>query len=425
MSDSNQQANNRSSGASARRVGNGVRPRQPQIRKSLANSKQERTPAANSGVDTRTAAKTDTTGPKVAIVHDWLIGGGAELVVEQLHKLYPEAPIFTSYCTREWRKRLDGKVKTGMLQIWPLSRLRKFLPLLRTRYFSQLDLHGYDLVISSSGSGEAKGVRPPSSATHILYCHSPTHFYWSRYNEYMAHPGFGAFDWLARFGLRTLVGPLRKWDYKAVQRADYVIANSSHIKEQIQQYYDRSAVVINPPVYTERFKNNAHAKKRRGFVIAGRQTPYKRFDLAVVACSKLNLPLTVIGNGPDHRRLRKLAGKSVTFLGKVSDEVLAEELGDARGFIFPGVDDFGIIAVEAMAAGTPVIAYKAGGALDYVTPGKTGLFFEEQTAKSLALALRKFARERFDSEEITRTAERFSTARFAQKMRLFIRKAMS
>jgi glycosyltransferase involved in cell wall biosynthesis len=369
--------------------------------------------------------KLAATEPKVAIVHDWLIGGGAELVVEQLHQLYPEAPIYTSFCTRAWRKRLDGRVRTGWLQFWPLSRLRKFLPLLRTRYFSHLDLAGYDVVISSSGSGEAKGIRPPDSATYILYCHSPTHFYWSRYKEYLAHPGFGFFDPLARLGLRTLIGPLKKWDYKAVQRADYVIANSSHIKEQIQEYYDRTAIVINPPVYTERFKDRAENQRRHGFVIAGRQTPYKRFDLAVVACSKLNLPLTVIGDGPDHRRLKKLAGKSVTFLGKVSDEVLAEEFGNAKAFIFPGVDDFGITPVEALAAGTPVIAYKAGGALEYVTPGKTGLFFEEQTAKSLAAALRQFARERFDPEEVSRAADRFSTARFQQKMRLFVRKATS
>jgi len=152
----------------------------------------------------------------------------------------------------------------------------------------------------------------------------------------MANPGFGALNWLARLGLRTFAGKLRKWDYKAVQRADYIIANSNHIKDQIQQYYDRTAVVINPPVYTERFKNNTPDKKRRGFIITGRQTPYKRFDLAVVACSKLNLPLTVIGEGPDHRRHRKLAGKSVTFLGKVSDAVLAEELGARQGVHIPG-----------------------------------------------------------------------------------------
>jgi len=362
---------------------------------------------------------------KVAIVHDWLVGGGAELVVEQLHKIYPDAPIYTSYSTKEWRTRLDNKVRTGFLQYWPFSRLRKFLPFVRAWWFSHLNLSAYDLVISSSGSGEAKGVRPPHTALHINYCHSPTHFCWSRYNEYMDNPGFGAFDWLARFGLRTLVGPFRRWDYKAAQLADYMVTNSEHTKAEIQKYYDRNAVVVHPPVAVGRFKELVHAKKRRGFVIAGRQTPYKRFDIAVSACSKLNVPLTVIGDGPEHKRLRKLAGKSVTFLGKVSDEVLAEELASAKGFIFPGIDDFGITPVEAIAAGTPVIAYKAGGALDYVTPGKTGLFFEEQNAKSLAGALRTFSRTKFNTDEVAAAAERFSVERFAHKMRVFIKRVLA
>jgi glycosyltransferase involved in cell wall biosynthesis len=361
---------------------------------------------------------------RVAIVHDWLIGGGAELVVEQLHKLFPDAPIYTSYCTREWRERLDRKVKTGWLQLWPFSRMRKFLPLFRIWWFTHLDLSDYDLVISSSGA-EAKGIRVPHSTIHINYCHAPTHYYWSRYDEYMKSPGFGMFDGLARFGLRHLVGPLRKWDYKAAQRPDYIIANSTHIKSEIQKYYDRSATVIYPPVYTERFKALVGTKKRKGFIISGRQTPYKRFDLAVAACTKLNLPLTVIGNGPEHRRLRKMAGKSVTFLGKVSDSVLEEEFASAQALIFPGLDDFGITPPEAMAAGTPVIAYKAGGALDYVIPHKTGVFFDEQHVKSLALALRAFNKEHFSSVEISHFADRFSRERFRRNMRLLVKKVMS
>jgi glycosyltransferase involved in cell wall biosynthesis len=362
--------------------------------------------------------------PKVAIVHDWLVGGGAELVVEQLHKLFPEAPIYTSYCTREWRKRLNGKVKTGILQYWPLSALRKYIPILRIWWFTRLKFGGYDLVISSSGNGEAKGIHTPRSTIHINYSHSPTHFYWRHYDQYLREPGFGIFDPLVRFWLKLLVGPLRRWDYKAAQRPDYIIANSSHIKADIQKYYDRSSVVIHPPIYVERFKALAGTKKRSGFVIAGRQTPYKRFDLAVVACTKLKLPLTVIGIGPDHARLRKLAGPTITFLGRVSDEVMAEELASAKAFIFPQIEDFGITPVEAMAAGTPVIAYKAGGALDYVVPGKTGLFFEEQTARSLAAALRQFSPRKFDNQQIAAAAERFSRQRFVQKMRAYIKKVL-
>lgn len=151
---------------------------------------------------------------KVAIVHDWLVGGGAELVVQEMHRMFPEAPIYTSYCSDEWRQKLDGKVVTGWLQRWPFSKLRKYLPLLRIWWFTHLDLSEYDLVISSSGNGEAKGVRVPSTTTHICYCHTPTHFYWRHYDQYLRHPGFGICNPLARLGLRLLVGPLRRWDRK-------------------------------------------------------------------------------------------------------------------------------------------------------------------------------------------------------------------
>ncbi len=356
--------------------------------------------------------------PKVAIVHDWLVGGGAELVVEQLHKLYPEAPIYTSYATKEWRTRLNDKVKTGWLQ--PLGFVRKFIPLLRIWWFTHLDLSEYDLVISSSGA-EAKGIRVPETTIHINYCHAPTHYYWSRYNEYMDHPGFGAFDGLARIGLRLFVAPLRKWDYKAAQRPDYMIANSRHIKAEIQKYYDRDSVVIHPPVYMERFQKtkNRH-KTREGFLVAGRQTPYKRFDIAVEACNQAEELLTVIGNGPDHARLRALAGHDITFLGKVSDEVAEQEFGSAQAFLFPGLDDFGVVAVEALAAGTPVIAYKGGGALDYVIPGKTGEFFTEQTPEALAKALKEFKPERYSAPAIAMFAERFSKEHFQHRMTRFI-----
>ena len=362
-------------------------------------------------------------GLKVAIVHDWLTGGGAELVVEQLHKMFPDAPIYTSQATRYWRQRLDGKVKTGILQCWPLPLLKKFTPVLRVWWFTHLNLNDYDLVISSSGA-EAKGIRVPRRVLHINYCHAPTHYYWSRYKEYMNRPGTGLLGNLSRAGLRILIKSMRKWDYKAAQRPDYMIANSKHIKSEIQKYYDRSATVINPPVAIERFRHLASNKKRRGFVIACRQTPYKRVDIAVRACTKLNLPLTVIGIGPEHRRLKRMAGKTVTFLGKVSDEVLAEELASAKAFLFPGLEDFGITPVEALAAGTPVIAYAAGGAFDYVIPGKTGILFEEQTVTGLAKALRSFARSNFDSIEISRFSERFSRQQFRRNMSTFIKRAL-
>lgn len=353
---------------------------------------------------------------KVAIVHDWLIGGGAELVVEQLHKMYPDAPIYTSHCTNEWRKRLDNKVVTGWLQ--HLGKIRKFIPFLRIWWFTRLKLDGYDLVISSSGA-EAKGVK--TKALHINYCHAPTHYYWSRYDQYMKQPGFGKLDWLARIGLKILVAPLRKWDYKAAQRPDYYIANSTHIQAEIKKYYGRDSVVINPPVYFERFQKSENKNlSRSGFVISGRQTPYKRFDLAIQACVKLNLPLKVIGGGPDNTRLRSLAGPTVEFLGRAPDNELERVFASSEALIFPGLDDFGITPVEAIASGTPVIAYRAGGALDYIEPGKTGEFFIEPTVESLSDSLASFNGSSYDYQAIRAFAKNFTPATFQRKMNAYI-----
>jgi glycosyltransferase involved in cell wall biosynthesis len=351
--------------------------------------------------------------PKVAIVHDWFIGGGAERVVLELHHIYPEAPIYTSYCSDEWRRKLDGKVVTGFLQKRPFPSLRKFIPFLRIWWFSRLNLDEYDLVISSSGA-EAKGIK--TKALHINYCHAPTHYYWSRYEEYLEHPGFGVFDPLARLGLKLLVGPLRHWDYKAAQRPDYLIANSSFIQAEIKKYYGRDSEVIHPPVDIERFAGKTN-EPRRGFVAAGRQTPYKRLDLAVAACSQLGLPLIVIGRGPDHRRLKRIAGKSVTFM-QADDEKLVHIFKTSQAFLFPGVDDFGIVAVEALAAGTPVIAYAKGGALDYVTK-ETGVLFEEQTVESLANALQNF-KANYDHGRIAQSAKAFAPSVFQQKFLKFV-----
>lgn len=352
---------------------------------------------------------------KVAIVHDWLIGGGAERVVYVLHQMFPDAPIYTSYCTDEWRQKMDGKVVTGFLQKKPFSRLRKFIPFLRIWWFSRLKLEGYDVVISSSGA-EAKGIIVPPGTLHINYCHAPTHYYWSRYDQYMEHPGFGALSPVARLGLRILVAPLRRWDLMASKRPDVMIANSSHIKKEIKKYYGRDAVVIFPPIDLDRFGIRSLPKKRAGFVVSGRQTPYKRIDLAVQACTRLNLPLTVIGRGPDHKRLVDMAGPSITFLTNVSDEDMPKFFMQAKAFIFPGLDDFGVVAVEALSAGTPLVAYKGGGALDYVKPGKTGVFFTDQSVDSLCEVLQKIDNYSFDHAYIRTYAETYSPQVFRSRM---------
>jgi glycosyltransferase involved in cell wall biosynthesis len=355
---------------------------------------------------------------KVAIVHDWLIGGGAERVVYELHQMFPDAPIYTSYATDEWRQRLDGKVVTGWLQHF--GKLRKFLALGRIWWFSHLDFSGYDLVISSSGNGEAFGIRAPEGTTHVCYCHSPTHYYWRHYDQYMEQPGFGKLDPLARFGLKFLIGPLRKWDLKASKRPDYFIANSTHIQSDIKKYYGRDSEVIFPPIDIARFNAKVPAKDRGFFVAVGRQVPQKFNRIIVEACTQLSLPLKVVGRGPDHERLVGLAGPSVEFLTNASDVEVAKNMGSAKAFIFAAHDDFGITPVEAMAAGTPVIAYKAGGALDYVTEGKTGTFFEEQTVESLIRALENFQTQSFDPKAIRARAEQFSPQIFQQKLQKFL-----
>lgn len=352
---------------------------------------------------------------RVAIVHDWLIGGGAERVTHELHKLYPDAPIYTSYCSDEWRKKLDGKVITGYLQHWPFSKLRKFLVVPRIWWFTHLDLSGYDVVISVSGNGEAFGVRTSKNTLHVNYCNTPTHFYWRKYGEYLKKPGVGPLNWLARIGLRLFVGPLRRWDYKAAQRADVVIANSTHIQADIKKYYHRDSVVVYPPVDVDRF-TKLKATKRRNFVTVGRQTQYKRTDLVVQACTELNLPLAVLGSGPEHKHLEALAGPSVTFLPNEDDESVAKHLAGAKAFLFAAFEDFGITPVEALAAGTPVIAFKAGGALDYIQPGKNGLFFDKQIANSLQQTLKIFETKKFSARDIAQSAQKFSTESFKKKM---------
>lgn len=387
--------------------------------------------------------------PRVAIVHDWLVGGGAERVVYELHTLYPAAPIYTAYCNKRSFEYFGPKadIRTGYMQKFPFSKLRKFLPILRQRWFEKLDLREYDVVISSSGA-EAKGVknlRP--SALHINYCHTPTHYYWVRTQEYLKDPGLGILNPIMRLGLQLTLKPNRRWDFRAAQRPKFMIANSTAVQARIKEFYNRDSVVIHPPVDTRRFApgdgrweladgktQNADSKfgiengkekikKRSGFVVAGRQTPYKRIDLAVAACTLANLPLTVIGDGPEHKRLKKIAGPTVTFKGFLSEQAVAAEFQKAAAFIMPNEDDFGITPVEALSAGTPVIAYKAGGALDYLQPNVNGEFFTQQTPEALAKVLQNFKPENYSSKIVAQTAEKFSVTAFHKNIREFVAKS--
>ena len=368
--------------------------------------------------------------PKIAIVHDWLYGGGAEKVIQELHRLYPEAPIYTSFCTDEWRQKLDNQVVTGYLQWWPFAKLRRFLPLLRQWWFARLDLSEYDIILSSSGNGEAKFARTSRpEQLHICYCHTPTHFYWRHYKEYLARPSFRP-KWLARLGLKLLVRPLKKRDYQAAQAVDVFIANSSGIQADIQEFYGRDSVVVFPPVSNNYFTDLATKRakkttipKRPRVVSWGRIVPMKRLDLVIAACEQLGWQLDIMGSGPDVERLEQLAGPHTTLLGYVSDEDRERYIKEADLFIFASHEDFGIAPVEALAAGIPVVAYQAGGALDYIQPEKNGWFFDEQSVDSLVDMLRSLPDQAITPSTIAASADRFSIDQFHQHISSIITKA--
>ncbi len=361
---------------------------------------------------------------KVAIVHDWLTNmGGAEKVVLALHNAFPDAPIYTSVFDKikcpEF-KNLD--VRTTYLQKLP-AKIRdrhQLFPTLRSAAFRKLDLSEFDVVISSA-SAEAKAIRVKKGAKHICYCHTPTRYYWSHYNEYLASPGFGPLNPAMRVALPALVNFMRRSDLKAVAGIDEFIANSNVVKDRIKKYYHRDSVVIHPPLETSRFDNLDINQKRSGFIVVGRQVAYKRVDLAVKACNELGLSLIVYGDGPEHERLVKLAGPTIKFVVGASDKQITEALSKSEGFIFPQEEDFGITQIEAMAAGTPVIAYKKGGALDAVTDGRTGLFFDEQTVSNLVAVLKKFNETKFDSKLIQNHAQKFSEEHFIKQIQEFIK----
>lgn len=366
--------------------------------------------------------KLPTTNNRVAIVVDWMYDGGGEKVIEQVHKTFPDAPIYASYCTQKWRERLNNQVVTGYLNNWPFGPMRKFLPILRQWWYARLDLSAYDVIISVTGNGEAKFIRPRKGSVHICYCHTPVHFYWRKYAEYIKNPGFGKLNWLARLGLKTLVKPLRARDYHSAQKVDYFIANSSHIANDIKTYYNRQAdAVICPPTNTDLYNNSKNNPKTGNFIWWGRLVPDKRVDLAIQACIKLGYRLKIIARGPLFDEYsKKYASDKIEFVDYDRHDEPVHQLTNSVGFIFPSFEDFGISPIEALASGLPIIAYKAGGALDYVIEGKNGLFFDEQTVDSLVKVLKKFDHKKFDKEFIKQSAHKFDESEFRHQLADFV-----
>lgn len=359
---------------------------------------------------------------KIAIVADWLTSrGGAERVVIALAEAFPRADIFTSVFKPElFPEFAHRKVKTSFLQTMPGGKKHQLWPTLRPLAFELLNLDDYDIVISSA-SAEAKGVITKPETLHICYCHTPTRYYWSHYHYYLRHPEFGWLNPLVQLVLPSLINKLRLWDRVAADRVDMFVANSITTKNRIKKYYERDSVVIYPPVDANRF--NISEKVEDYYLIVGRQTAYKRTDLAIAAFNNLKLPLKVIGTGPALKKWMLGAKKNITFLGRLSDAEVADHLAKCRALIMPQEEDAGIVPLEAMATGRPVIAYRGGGAMETIIDGKTGVFFNQQTPASLAEAVERAKNINWQSDVIKRHADKFDEANFKEKIKEYINKS--
>jgi glycosyltransferase involved in cell wall biosynthesis len=358
---------------------------------------------------------------RVAIVHDYLNQyGGAERVLEVIHELYPTAPVFTAIYDpaamptsyRAW------DIRPSWMQSLPGWRkhFRSYVPLYPSA-FESFDLSGYDLVISSS-SAFAKGVIPHHDAVHVCYCHTPMRFGW-RTDEYVAREGIGGWK-LAILSL--LLSWLRMWDVTSSARVDVFVANSGAVAQRIRRYYRRDATVIWPPVDLPPFDP---APPEDFYLTGGRLVPYKRIDLAVRACTALKVPLVVFGTGRARAELEAIAGPTVRFVGRVDEDELRDLYRRCRAYITAGDEDAGIQTVEAMAAGRPVIAFAAGGALETVVDGVTGRFFGQQDAAACAAAIARSREDTWDAEAIRAHAEQFGRGRFREQLLACIEAAQS
>ena len=357
---------------------------------------------------------------KVAIVHDWLTGmRGGEKVLEALCELYPEADIFTLiHIKGSVSETIEHhRIFTSFLQRMPFieKKYRNYLPLMPFA-IEQFDLKGYDLVISSSHC-VAKGAKTSKNSVHICYCYTPMRYIWDLFEDYF---GTGRTNVLIRTLMRIIRPFLKNWDVKSSKRVDSFIAISKFISKRIESAYGRDSVVIYPPVNTDKCLLSP-IKREKFYLIVSAFAPYKRIDIAIKAFNILGYKLKIIGTGQVEEQLKKIAKENIEFLGWQSDCVIRENYSKCTALIFPGEEDFGIVPVEAMSCGSPIIAYGKGGALETIVEGKSGLFFSPQTEQALIKAIKNSETVNWSSKEISAPAERFSLQRFKEEISKYIK----
>ena len=350
---------------------------------------------------------------RIALVHDsFTQSGGAERVIEAFHEIFPEAPVFTLVINRRLREKYKNwDIRTSWLQVFYnfIPKLQYFLPLIPLAV-SSLDFFGYDLVLSSS-SGFIKNIKVPKNCAHINYCHTPMRFLWSDENYVNQEV-----PWVLRWLIKPALFWMKKWDYKGAQRVNRFIANSQEVQKRIQLYYHRTSTVIYAFVDTEFWKPSL--AKSDYFLIVGRLQAHKKNDLIVEVFNELGLPLRVVGTGRQEKYLTSIAKPNVKFLGQLDDYQLREEYGGAKAVIFPQVEDFGLVPLEAAACGTPTLAYGQGGALETIIPGVTGEFFDSYNKEKIKQIISNWKSEKYQLTELQLQAEKFSRKNFKEKIKM-------
>ena len=354
---------------------------------------------------------------RVAVVHDYFVQmGGAERVAEVMYNMVPGATLVTTVGLRKSMPVSLRKVPfqaSWMQQLPAIDKLYRLYFLLYPLAVASLELDDFDVVLSSS-SGYAKGVRTSRDAVHVCYCHTPMRWVWN-YDSYAARESFGVAQ---RVLLPLLVNGLKRWDMGASRQPDHFIANSRSVAERIHKAYGRHCEIIYPPIEVDRFTPVDNPDDY--YLILSRLISYKRLDLAVAACTRLNRRLIVIGSGPDKRSLEAVAGPTVEFMGRLSDSEVNHYMAHCRALLFPGEEDFGMTPLEAASAGRPTIAFGAGGALETIVEGKSGVFFPEQTVESVMDAILRFEAQSWDSKKLRAHAEEFDVQTFQRRFLRFL-----